>query len=83
MALPKRLYRVTWQAALGWPHPERRHEVARNYTTAETAGKQIATIRAMPSHLSLTSVHVTEVEWSEIDPETLPVPETIDADEDF
>ena len=81
--MPKRLYRVTWMAAVGWPEPERRQETARNYTTAETAGKQIAVIRAMPSHLELKSVHVSnDIEWALIEPDTLPVPETITDDED-
>lgn len=75
MNLPKRLYRVTWDAAVGWPHPERRQTTARNYATAENAGRQIASIRNLPSHLKLVSVCVTDCEWTEIDPDTLPIPD--------
>lgn len=73
--LPTRLYRVSWQAAVGWPHPEQRQDTARNYTTPESAARQVASIRAMPSHLKLQGVHVSdEIEWSEFDPDDLPQP---------
>jgi len=72
---PTRFWRVTWDAALGWPYPERRREVVRNFTDAKTAGAQVARIRAMPSHLKLKSVEVSnEVEWAPFDADELPVP---------
>ena len=76
---PKRLWRVEWRAALGWPEPERRHDTARNYTTPLAAARQVQVIEALPSHLELTGVHVTDCAWVEIDPSTLPpVPEEND-----
>jgi hypothetical protein len=78
---PKRLYRVEWRAALGWPEPERRHDTARNYTSAENAARQVQIIEALPSHLELTGVAVADCEWVEIDPTTLPEPKETD-DED-
>lgn len=76
--LPKRLIHVEWEAALGWPEPERRRRVRRNFTSASTAGEQIARIRALPSHLQLVSVHEScAIEWTPIENvDTLPIPET-------
>lgn len=81
-ALPKRLWRVTWMAAVGWPEPERRQETARNFKTPEAAGRQVATIRSMPSHLELKSVHVSDdIVWHDVDADALPVPEIIEEPE--
>lgn len=80
--LPTRLWRVTWDAAVGWPFPERRQETARNYTSAANAGRQVASIRALPSHLTLKSVHVSnDIEWEAVDADTLPVPEPVEDDQ--
>jgi hypothetical protein len=81
--LARRFYRVCFDAAVGWPYPERRVEQVRHYTEAETAGRQIAAIRRLPSHLKLKSVHVSnDIEWTAIDPNTLPIPSDEEQDDD-
>jgi hypothetical protein len=77
---PTRIWRIEYEAALGWPEPEHRRKTYRHCFTAEAAGRQIATIRAMPSHLALDEVLVTSalIEWEPVDPATLPIPEIDD-----
>lgn len=73
---PVRFVRVTWDWARGWPHPTRWERTARNFTSPETAGRQLSIIEGLPSHCRLISVAVsTDVTWREIDPAILPRPE--------
>lgn len=74
---PTRIWRVEYEAALGFPEPEVRRKTYRHCFSAEAAGRQIANIRAMPTHLALDGVVVTSapIEWEPVDPETLPIPD--------
>jgi hypothetical protein len=82
MAPPSRLTRVEWDAAVGYPEPERRQRTARNYTTRENAGRQVSIIEAMPSHLSLVAVYETVCVWEPVDPADLPRPEPTETEPD-
>lgn len=72
---PAEFWRVEWEAAVGWPTPDVRRNTARNFTSATAAGRQVAIIQAMPSHLKLHRVlHGTVGEWEPVDIAELPVP---------
>jgi hypothetical protein len=74
--LPRHLYRVVFDAAVGWPHPDHRQRKHRTFTSPEYAGRQLARIEALPSHLRLVGVYVTgPLEWTELDPADIPRPE--------
>lgn len=78
MSLPSKLIRVEWSAAVGFPFPDKRHITARNFASEKNAGRQLAIIEALPSHLTLLSVHETHCEWQPVDPDTLPRPDQED-----
>jgi hypothetical protein len=77
MTIPTTWYAVTYEHAVGWDAPRDRRTKTHKYASAEAAGRQIAIVRSHPSHMLLLAVHVSsEIEWTEIDPDTLPVPDT-------
>jgi len=81
--LPRYLYRVVFDAAVGWPHPDRRQRKQRTFTSPEYAGRQLARIEALPSHLTLVGVYVTgPCTWTEVDPAEIPRPEVEEEDAD-
>lgn len=65
--LPNRLIRVEWQAAYGWPEPERRYTTARNFASVTAAGRQLAAIERLPSHCRLLGVWETACDWHVMD----------------
>lgn len=70
--LPDRLFRVTYEAAVGYPYPTDRQRKKKNFDDAISAARQVASISRMPSHLELVAVHVGEVVWTEVSVDQLP-----------
>lgn len=82
---PTRFWRVIYDAAVGFPEPDRRVRKTRHYTSAADAGRQVHVVRHGPlaaTHLALVSVDVSnEVEWTPVDADELPIPELQTSDE--
>lgn len=80
---PTRIWRIEYDAALGYPEPDVRRPTYRHCFSAEAAGRQLANIAAMPTHLKLNEVLVTStpIEWEPVDPATLPVPQDPDLED--
>lgn len=86
MTLPRQFFHVEWRAARRYDRPNDRIDRRRNYTTAESAGDQVAALRRwMDSHVELVGVWVTSghdgeaLVWAEVDPDSLPVHEDAEA----
>lgn len=67
---PKSLTRVVWAESA--PHIVERH---RNFERPEDAARQVAAIRCWPDRAHLVSVSRTECQWTDVDLDTLPLPE--------
>jgi hypothetical protein len=68
---PDRLYRVEWDEGFGWPDCERRERTSRNFSTLESAARQLRAISALPTHHRLVGTYFGRVEWEELPIETI------------
>lgn len=80
--LPRRLYRVAWEAGFGYPEVTYRLRKYRNYASAASVGRQLAAIAAFPDHHKLIGVYESSpITWTPVDPATFPLPEETDDDD--
>lgn len=70
--LPDRIFRVTYEAAVGFPYPRDRQRKKKNFDNAADAARQVQKLGKLPTHLELIAVHVGEVTWKEIHVDQLP-----------
>jgi len=82
--LPNQLFRVVWEEGRGFPECIGHRVTARNFVTADGAGRQLAAIERWPSHHRLIGVwQSSRIEWQPLDADTITRPQEVpDADDD-
>lgn len=81
--LPNQFYRVVWEEGRGFPECIGHRITARNFVTADGAGRQLAAIERWPTHHRLIGVwQSSAIEWTELDPDTIPRPQALPEEPD-